>query len=479
MLATVGRDGEPGADVRCVISVAMLTEGWDARTVTNIVGFRAFGTQLLCEQVTGRALRRTSYDALRPPDEAGRRLFEAEYADVVGIPFEFMPAMESRPAAPQPPKPRTWVCNVAGRSGLRVSWPQVEQYLRVAPQGGFKLRPERVQPWSPPAGKVATMAALEGVAGEESLISALDPAGRRRGAELHLAAELTRRVTDREAGVPPAATGRLAGGPGSVGADSVGADSVGADSVGADSVGAGSDGGEGPGEAPGCDGNGAGTPGAGVEGGTDSGSTAARQRLDSGSTAARHRRGGPVGAVPLGAGRGSGLGGAPRGEPVHRAPAGVGDRQRTAHRGRRGGAGRLRALRISDGSTRPAGAAPAAGRHRRGGLRDHSGAHLGGDALGAVPRRVPLPAGAAHRTSPRFPPAGAPLGPQLRPGLDDPLPLRGRLAALRARLRGLLGNPRRRGGEPHRGMQGRDGRQGRGRGPLDCRALDSLRRGNR
>jgi len=97
MLATVGRDGEPGADVRCVISVAMLTEGWDARTVTNIVGFRAFGTQLLCEQVTGRALRRTSYDALRPPDEAGRRLFEAEYADVVGIPFEFMPAMESRP----------------------------------------------------------------------------------------------------------------------------------------------------------------------------------------------------------------------------------------------------------------------------------------------------------------------------------------------------------------------------------------------
>ncbi len=266
MLATVGRDGEPGADVRCVISVAMLTEGWDARTVTNIVGFRAFGTQLLCEQVTGRALRRTSYDALRPPDEAGRRLFEAEYADVVGIPFEFMPAMESRPPAPQPPKPRTWICTVAGRSGLRVSWPQVEQYLRVAPQGRFKLRPERVQPWSPPAGKVATMAALEGVAGEESLISALDPAGRRRGAELHLAAELTRRVTDREAGVPPAATGGLAGGPGSVGADSVGA---------------GSDGGEGPGEAPGCDGNGAGTPGDGVEGGTDSGSTAARQRLDS------------------------------------------------------------------------------------------------------------------------------------------------------------------------------------------------------
>ena len=200
MLATVGRAGEPGADVRCVISVAMLTEGWDARTVTNIVGFRAFGTQLLCEQVTGRALRRTSYDALRPPDGQGRRLFEAEYADVVGIPFEFMPAMGDLPEAPQPPKPRTKVHTVTGRRGLRVSWPQVEQYLRVAPEGHFTLRAERVQPWSPPAGGAATMAALEGVAGEGSLISAVDPGGRRRGAELHLAAALTRRVTTRQPG---------------------------------------------------------------------------------------------------------------------------------------------------------------------------------------------------------------------------------------------------------------------------------------
>jgi len=199
MLATVGRAGEPGADVRCVISVAMLTEGWDARTVTNIVGFRAFGTQLLCEQVTGRALRRTSYDALRPPDEAGRRLFEAEYADVVGIPFEFMPGLAGPPPPPQPPKPRTRVHTVAGRGGLRVSWPQVEQYLRVAPEGRFTLRPERVPRWTPPASGAATMTVLEGVAGKDSLISALDPAGRRRGAELQLARELTQRVTARSA----------------------------------------------------------------------------------------------------------------------------------------------------------------------------------------------------------------------------------------------------------------------------------------
>ena len=194
MLATVGRAGEPGADVRCVISVAMLTEGWDARTVTNIVGFRAFGTQLLCEQVTGRALRRTSYDALRPPDAEGRQLFEAEYADVVGIPFEFMPGMNEPTGPPGPPKPRTRVYTVPGRSGLRVTWPQVEQYLRVAPQGRFTLRPERVQTWAE-AAAVATMAVVVGVAGEESLIGVVGPVTRRRAAELDLAAHLASRVT--------------------------------------------------------------------------------------------------------------------------------------------------------------------------------------------------------------------------------------------------------------------------------------------
>ena len=73
MLNTVGKQGRSGAQVRCVVSVSMLTEGWDARTVTHVVGFRAFGTQLLCEQVTGRALRRTAYDDFREPDPDGRR----------------------------------------------------------------------------------------------------------------------------------------------------------------------------------------------------------------------------------------------------------------------------------------------------------------------------------------------------------------------------------------------------------------------
>ncbi|HTE41373.1 MAG TPA: DEAD/DEAH box helicase family protein, partial [Steroidobacteraceae bacterium] len=83
VMNTVGKPGRLGADIRCVVSVSMLTEGWDANTVTHVLGVRAFGTQLLCEQVIGRALRRQSYDL----NEEG--LFNVEYADVLGIPFDF------------------------------------------------------------------------------------------------------------------------------------------------------------------------------------------------------------------------------------------------------------------------------------------------------------------------------------------------------------------------------------------------------
>ena len=83
VMNTVGKAGRLGGDTRCVVSVSMLTEGWDASTVTHVLGVRAFGTQLLCEQVIGRALRRQSYDL----NEEGR--FDVEYADVLGIPFDF------------------------------------------------------------------------------------------------------------------------------------------------------------------------------------------------------------------------------------------------------------------------------------------------------------------------------------------------------------------------------------------------------
>ena len=88
---TVGKAGEPGEHVRCIISVSMLTEGWDAHTVTHVFGFRPFGSQLLCEQVAGRSLRRMS----RAADENG--ILSPEYASIVGIPFSFMPSGSAPP----------------------------------------------------------------------------------------------------------------------------------------------------------------------------------------------------------------------------------------------------------------------------------------------------------------------------------------------------------------------------------------------
>ena len=82
----MGRAGQPGGRIQNVISVGMLSEGWDAKTVTHIMGLRAFTSQLLCEQVVGRGLRRTSYD-VNP--RTGR--FEPEYVNIFGVPFTFLP----------------------------------------------------------------------------------------------------------------------------------------------------------------------------------------------------------------------------------------------------------------------------------------------------------------------------------------------------------------------------------------------------
>ena len=94
---TVGKEEKLGESIRCVVSVSMLTEGWDANTVTHILGVRAFGTQLLCEQVVGRGLRRQSYEL-----DENKRL-TVEYADILGIPFDFT----AKPvvAKPKPPRP--------------------------------------------------------------------------------------------------------------------------------------------------------------------------------------------------------------------------------------------------------------------------------------------------------------------------------------------------------------------------------------
>ena len=99
---SVGQVGKPGEQIQSVISVGMLSEGWDAKTVTHIMGLRAFTSQLLCEQVVGRGLRRTAYD-LNP--ETG--LFEAEYVNIFGVPFTFLPHEGGEGPPPPPPKPKT------------------------------------------------------------------------------------------------------------------------------------------------------------------------------------------------------------------------------------------------------------------------------------------------------------------------------------------------------------------------------------
>jgi len=127
VMNTVGKHGQLGGSIRCVVSVSMLTEGWDANTVTHVLGIRAFGTQLLCEQVIGRALRRQSYDL----NDRGH--FNVEYADVFGIPFDFT----AKPAIAPPQKPRETVQVKAmrpERDALEIRFPRVEGYRVELPQ---------------------------------------------------------------------------------------------------------------------------------------------------------------------------------------------------------------------------------------------------------------------------------------------------------------------------------------------------------
>ena len=127
VMNTVGKAGRLGDSIRCVVSVSMLTEGWDANTVTHVLGVRAFGTQLLCEQVIGRALRRQSYDL----NEDGR--FNVEYAEVLGIPFDFT----AKPvvAPPQPPRETVQVKAVRpDRDALEIQFPRVEGYRVELPE---------------------------------------------------------------------------------------------------------------------------------------------------------------------------------------------------------------------------------------------------------------------------------------------------------------------------------------------------------
>jgi type III restriction enzyme len=124
---TVGKPDRLGGSIRYVVSVSMLTEGWDANTVTHILGVRAFGTQLLCEQVIGRALRRQSYEL-----NADSK-FNVEYADVLGIPFDF----NAQPVTVEPQPPRETILVQAvrpERDCLEIQFPRVTGYRVELPE---------------------------------------------------------------------------------------------------------------------------------------------------------------------------------------------------------------------------------------------------------------------------------------------------------------------------------------------------------
>ena len=138
---TVGKPGKLGGDIKCVVSVSMLTEGWDANTVTHVCGIRAFGSQLLCEQVVGRALRRQSYDLI-PYDKLGQEIdrkdlykykeenvtykFPPEYARIIGVPFNTFKGGQTVVTKPQ--KPKAIIRALPERQQMEIRFPVITGY---------------------------------------------------------------------------------------------------------------------------------------------------------------------------------------------------------------------------------------------------------------------------------------------------------------------------------------------------------------
>lgn len=123
---TVGQKGKRGEQIRNVISVGMLSEGWDAKNVTHILGLRAFSSQLLCEQVVGRGLRRTSYDL-----EEGSDMFTPEYVNIFGIPFSFLPHESDDTGRGPGTKPKTQIEVLAEKANHEIQWPNIIRLDRL------------------------------------------------------------------------------------------------------------------------------------------------------------------------------------------------------------------------------------------------------------------------------------------------------------------------------------------------------------
>ena len=159
---TVGRLNREGERIQNVISVGMLSEGWDAKTVTHIMGLRAFTSQLLCEQVVGRGLRRTSYETAKQTDPlTGKEieLFEPEYVNIFGVPFTFLPHESAEDVIPVPPQPKTAIEPVADKAKYEISWPNVLRIDRVY-HPRLTLDRDRLKPIELDASQTARIAEL-------------------------------------------------------------------------------------------------------------------------------------------------------------------------------------------------------------------------------------------------------------------------------------------------------------------------------
>lgn len=184
VMNTVGKPGKLGENVKCVVSVSMLTEGWDANTVTHIMGVRAFGTQLLCEQVVGRGLRRMSYVANT------KGFFTPEYAEVYGVPFSFIPCSGSA-ADPKPGPMPTRVHALEERIASEITFPRLTGYRYDLPGERLTARFTEDSKMSVSTHDVPTKTENAPIVGASS-IHTLDDLKRRREQEVaFLLAKLT------------------------------------------------------------------------------------------------------------------------------------------------------------------------------------------------------------------------------------------------------------------------------------------------
>ncbi|GAB3222358.1 DEAD/DEAH box helicase family protein [Kineococcus gypseus] len=197
VLNTVGKPGRLGEGVRCVVSVSMLSEGWDANTVTHVLGVRAFGSQLLCEQVVGRGLRRRSYAV----NEQG--MFEPEYAEVYGVPFSFIPS--DRPQADPPPvRTPERVMAVPDRRPARIVFPRLDGYRIEVPDQRLFADLDSAPRWTVRTRDLPTTTEVAGLVGAVEVHDLGDLRRvRAQTVAFHLARQIAPRFTEKSVGDQP------------------------------------------------------------------------------------------------------------------------------------------------------------------------------------------------------------------------------------------------------------------------------------